>query len=42
MSAIQITPPPMSANVSISDTPPPLKNADVLYGRPHMNKPKYK
>ena len=24
----------MSANVSIPDTPPPLKSADVLYGRP--------
>ena len=27
-------PSPMSASVSIHDTPPPLKNADVLYGRP--------
>ena len=34
-SAFQIAPlPPMSASVSISHTPPSLKNADVLCGRP--------
>ena len=27
--------PLMSATVSIFRAPPPLKNADVLYGRPH-------
>ena len=38
MSAFQVNSlPPMSASVSISNTPAPSKNADVLYGQP-LNK----
>ena len=41
VSILDSPPSPMSASVSIPNTPPPLKSADVLYGRPLVEKKVY-